>query len=142
MLLDILGDLLVPLLPTSSRVQRRVYQHPMIYSVGLGGFVFVGFSVAIWTSGEWPIPWTLTGGWGLGIAVFARLMMVMNVYVAKRQSGHAPLDEKRRMGVNAETYRAKHGPDRRRLAPEKPLPRLFEPPGVPGNSAENVGRDT
>jgi hypothetical protein len=143
-LLDLLGDVLAQLIPTPHRLQRWIYQHPMLFSVGIGGFAFAGFSVASWADGEWPTPWTLTGGLGLGFAVCARLLIAMNVYVAKRQAkhqpGHAPLDEKHQMSVNAETYRAKHDPDRRRLAPEKPLPRLFEPPGVRDPEGD-VGRE-
>ncbi|GAA1278860.1 hypothetical protein Psi02_60890 [Planotetraspora silvatica] len=135
MLLDLLVGALVQLIPPHRGLQRWMYRHPMLSSAGLGSIPFVGFSVAAWVDGEWPIPWMLTGGLGLFFAVSARLLIAMNVYVAKRQarhqSGHVPLDEKRRMSVNAEPYRAKHGPDRRRLSPEEPLPRLFESPGVP-----------
>jgi hypothetical protein len=130
-LLDLLGDVLGEFIPTPHRLQRWVYRHPMLSSAGTGGVAFAGLTLALWVSGEAPIPWALPGSVGLGLAVFVRLLMAMNVYVAKHQTRrqHVPLDEKRRMSVNTEPRRAKHGPNR--LSPEEPLPRLFEPPGVP-----------
>jgi hypothetical protein len=115
-LLDILSDVLLELVPTPRRVERWVFLHPTPFSMIVGGFTFAGFTVAAWTAGQGPIPWTLTSGLGVGIAVVVRLALAFRAY-----------GEKRQMSVNGEIYRVKHGPDSRRLGPEKPLPRLFEP---------------
>jgi hypothetical protein len=77
-LFDFLAGVLGAFVPTPHRLQRWSFRHPILASTCLGGFVFVGLSMSTWLDGEWPIPWKLTGGLGLGTAVFTWLLIIVN----------------------------------------------------------------
>jgi hypothetical protein len=75
---DFLAEVLGTFVPTPHRLQRWCFRHPILASMCLGGFLFAGLSLATWLDGERPTPWALTGGLGLGLAIFTWLLITIN----------------------------------------------------------------